>query len=129
MKPNYISIGARLKEARKFNKLTQQKLADMMGVSVSYVKNTERGGKPSIEYLLVVADKCHVSIDWLLTGVENNLDDQTQTLKKETVFYPDLKMMIDILTNIMQGDDPDLRTWAKVQFKKAFAEYCTAEGK
>ncbi len=128
MKPNYISIGARLKEARKFNKLTQQKLADMMGVSVSYVKNTERGGKPSIEYLLVVADKCHVSIDWLLTGVENNLDDQTQTLKKETVFYPDLKMMIDILTNIMQGDDPDLRTWAKVQFKKAFAEY-TAEGK
>lgn len=92
MKPDYKAIGSRLKEARNLKNMTQQKLADSMDISVSYVKNTERGGKPSIEYLLVVADKCHVSLDWLLTGVhvgpDKQLEDRAPTQKSRPYLTP-----------------------------------------
>ncbi|MDR2005907.1 MAG: helix-turn-helix domain-containing protein [Acidaminococcales bacterium] len=72
MTPDYLAIGKRLQEARKKSGLTQQALADLMGVSVSYIKSTERGNKPSIQYLFAVAYSCHVSFDWLLIGVYKN---------------------------------------------------------
>lgn len=126
MKPDYIATGLRIKEARASKKITQQQLADIMGVSVSYIKNVERGGKPSIELLMTVSDKCQVSLDWLLKGVLENTSDQGTMQKIEAVFDPDLKMMFDVLKELMNEDDPDLRGWAKVQFKKAFAENCAA---
>jgi transcriptional regulator with XRE-family HTH domain len=128
MKPDYVAIGARLKEARTLSKITQQELANFMDVSVSYVKNTERGGKPSLEYLLVVSEKCQVSVDWLLTGVqkENNRDieNTASTQKIEAVFDPDLKRMIDILKELMENENKNLRGWTIIQFEEAFKQHC-----
>lgn len=130
MKPDYTAIGTRLKEARNSKGITQQQLADIMGVSVSYVKNTERGGKPSIEYLLVVANECQVSTDWLLIGVQSipaeQGTSQATTQKIEAIFDPDLKDMMDVLKSLMENGDSDLRGWAKIQFKNAFKEHCAA---
>ena len=53
-----------------------------------------------------------------------NLSPQTQ--KVEAVFDPDLKMMIDVLKELMESGDPDLRGWAKIQFKRAFGELSAA---
>jgi len=52
----------------------------------------------------------------------SSIDDKTQ--KVEAVFDPDLKMMIDVLKGMMESGDPDLRGWAKIQFKNAFKEHC-----
>lgn len=122
MKPDYVAVGLRLKESRKQSQLTQQELAKFAGISVSYVKNTERGGKPSIEYLLVVSERCNKSIDWLLTG--DYLNDNSQAQEVEALLDTDLQQMIDVLKNIWQEQDQELRIWAKIQFKKAFAEHC-----
>ena len=73
---DFISIGKRLKEARINANLTQKELAEIMGVSDSYIKNTERGGKPSLSYLQTIVEYCHVSYDWLLTGEESQFCDQ-----------------------------------------------------
>lgn len=116
MKPDYPAIGSRLKEARQLQGMTQQELADILGVSVSYVKNTERGLKPSIAYLFSFSDVYSVSIEWLLKGV-------SPTQKVEVIPDPDLKDMIEILTTLMESDDQDLRGWTKIQFQKAFREY------
>lgn len=126
MEPNYQLIGKRLQDARKSKGLTQQALADIMGVSVSYIKSTERGSKPSIKYLFVVANNCHVSFDWLLTGVQNSLQASHDQQKIEAVFDPDLKRMIDVLKSIMSSDNPHMRSWAIIQFEKAFADHCAA---
>ncbi len=111
MELDYLSIGKRLQEARKSNNLTQQELADIMGLSVSYIKSTERGNKPSIQYLFTVVDTCKVSFDWLLIGdqVSNN-DDETEKI-------------LDTLRMILNDSDPEIRAWAKVQLRKAFADY------
>ena len=136
MKPDYIEIGKRLKEARSFCGLRQQDVADAVHLSVSYVKNTERGIKPSIEYLFMVSYLCRVSIEWLLTGTGTGPGEQPtpanapasqnspQTQKIEAVFDPDLKRMIDILKTIMESDNPHLRSWAIIQFENAFKEHC-----
>ena len=125
MNPDYAATGLRLKEARNKKQLTQKELADLAGVSVSYVKNTERGGKPSIEYLFSVSEICSVSVGWLLTGVQDvQMETEAQTQKVEAVFDPDLKRMIDVLKDLMESDNQNLRGWAIIQFENAFKEHC-----
>lgn len=43
MELNYSIIGMRLKQARIDKKLTQEKLAEMLDVSVAYISRVERG--------------------------------------------------------------------------------------
>ena len=118
MNPDYLNIGKRLKEARSSNKLTQQKLADIMGVSVSYIKSTESGAKPSIKYLFAVVETCNVSFDWLLTGR------QIQCIPPTADDYKfETEEILDKLRALLNDSDPDMRSWAKVQIKKAFPEY------
>jgi transcriptional regulator with XRE-family HTH domain len=120
MEPNYLDIGKRLQEARKNANISQQELADMMEVSVSYIKNTERGSKPSIKYLFVVVESCHVSFDWILNGVQIPMDQP----KEED----EVEKTLDTLRKLLNDSDPDIRAWAKVQIRKGFADYFSVEG-
>jgi len=47
-----MSFGDRMKEARKLNKMSQQELADILGISVNSIANYERGTSfPKEDYL------------------------------------------------------------------------------
>ena len=60
-------FGIRLKTLRKeIRKQTQIEFADFMGISQSTLSAYESGrNKPTLEMAILIADKCHVSIDWL----------------------------------------------------------------
>lgn len=60
-------FGIRLKTLRKdILKQTQIEFADFIGVSQSTLSVYESGrNKPTLEMAILIADKCHVSIDWL----------------------------------------------------------------
>ena len=120
MTPDYVSIGKRLQEARKAKNLTQQQLANYMELSVSYVKSVENGKKPSIAYLFSVAERCQVSFDWILIGVQNDLN--LENKKADAIFDTDLKRMVEIITELMTQPDERIRNWAMVQFDKAFRD-------
>lgn len=77
--------------------------------------------------LVQLSELYGVSIDWILKGEAANEKEHPETQKVEAVFDPDLKMMIDVLKELMESGDPDLRGWAKVQFKNAFKEHCAAQ--
>lgn len=121
---DYKKIGQRLKELR--GSLSQSAFGKPLGYKYSYVKNVEHGTKPSLEYLIKVAEYYNASLDWLLRGVaQNNANCEEISPKQqkvEAVFDPDLKIMIDVLQNLMLDGDPDLRGWTKIQFKRAFGE-------
>ncbi|VBB05037.1 Hypothetical protein LUCI_0243 [Lucifera butyrica] len=128
---DYKKTGKRLRHAR--GNLTQAVFAKSLGVSASYVKKTELGGKPSLEYLANIAVSYQVSLDWLL------LDDGFQpaaafSLAEAAADYrtaiadSELKDMITVLSALMSSPDPDLRAWAKIQFRHAFQAY-TETGK
>lgn len=137
---DYKQTGKRLKLVR--GRLTQEAFATSLGVSASYVKKTELGGKPSLKYLANIAAGYSVSLDWLLLGneqntpagvaviqpklvSENNAEYQTPVKQQttSTAEDPELEEMVKTLRDIMKSDDPDLRSWGKIQFRHAFASY------
>ena len=60
-------IGKRIKAARAFRKLTQQKVADVLGMTINaYQKYEQSERSPSLETLVKIADLFQVPTDWLL---------------------------------------------------------------
>ena len=63
------SYGARIKELRIKNGLTQEKLADDMNITDVHLRRLESGTRPgSIELLIEFAEYFHVSLDYLILG-------------------------------------------------------------
>ena len=64
---NKLTMGDRIREARKQQKLTQEQLAERLDVSVEFVGQIERGIKlPSITVLVRLIEALNVSADYLL---------------------------------------------------------------
>ena len=126
LKPDYISIGKRLKEVREKHKVSQTAFGAPIDYGYGYVKNCEHGKKQSIEYIFAVADFYKVSLEWLLIGVDP-ISSKIDSNKVEAVFDPDLKMIIDVMTGLLHNSDPNLRGWAIITFNEAFAKYIQIE--
>lgn len=63
------AIGSRIKAERKKLGLTQEGLAELVNVSTHYIYEIERGMKsPSMETMVVIADKMELSIDYIIYG-------------------------------------------------------------
>ena len=64
-----MSFGENLQVIRKKNHLSQEDLAEMLGVSRQAVSKWELGeGYPEVDKLVILSKKLNVSIDSLLTG-------------------------------------------------------------
>ena len=65
-----VNFGDKVKELRHEKRLTQQQLAELLGVAVSAISSYESGSRyPSYEVLISPARIFHVSTDYLL-GLE-----------------------------------------------------------
>lgn len=62
-----MSFAENLKETRKRNQMSQEELAEMLGVSRQAVSRWELGdGYPEVEKLIILGEKLNVSLDYLL---------------------------------------------------------------
>ena len=62
-----LTMGDRIKEARKEQRLTQDQLAERLDVSVEFIGQIERGLKlPSMQVFVKLIEALHVSADYLL---------------------------------------------------------------
>ena len=68
MKPiNYKALGAKIKEYRKKENITQEQLAEMADISLSHMSNVETASvSVSLPALMLIADALGVTIDELL---------------------------------------------------------------
>jgi transcriptional regulator with XRE-family HTH domain len=58
------TLGAAIKAARSENKVTQERLAEMVGIAPSHVKQIESGSRsPSVEVLYKLAYTLNFSVD------------------------------------------------------------------
>jgi transcriptional regulator with XRE-family HTH domain len=76
-----FTLGDRLKEARRFRKLSQERLGKMMGISQSAVGQCERGITKELtpSNLLRAADALDVNPIWLVNGKGSMLDRNPNT--------------------------------------------------
>ena len=81
---NRKSLGNRIRTERKRLNLTQEQLAEYIGVSSTYVGLIERGERSvTLDNLILIANTLHVSIDYLLMdSVEVSSDSNFSLMKK-----------------------------------------------
>ena len=73
---NQYGFGRRLKECRELIGMTQEELAEMVGVEKQHISRIERGVRAcSIDLLVIFAATLHISTDYLLLGV--SIDKET----------------------------------------------------
>ena len=66
---DYVDMGKRVRKQRQLIGLTQQELAERIGVSTSFVGHVERGTrKASLETLVALSTALGVGVDYLLAG-------------------------------------------------------------
>ena len=69
---DYLEMGRRIKQARSSKRLTQRQLANMIGVSVTFISQIERGkSKTSVHNLYYIVNVLQVSFDYLISGKSN----------------------------------------------------------
>jgi transcriptional regulator with XRE-family HTH domain len=70
---NLKAVGQRIQQARRNKNLTQEQLAEIVGLSPTHISVIERGGKPTkITNLVEIANALGVSADELLVDVLDN---------------------------------------------------------
>lgn len=65
-------MGNRIRMERRKQDLTQEKLAEMVGISESFMGHIERGGRTlSIETLVKISNVLNLNIEYLICGEHN----------------------------------------------------------
>lgn len=80
MRINYALIGKRVRETRKQQKISQERLAELTDVSVGYISHIETARKKaSLSMLIRIANALGITVDELLNGnqIYNPNDYQT----------------------------------------------------
>lgn len=69
-------FGKRLRQIRRYRDLTQEQLAEALGLSVEFISNIERGkSAPSFETIEKLAEVLQVTVEELFQGNEGKIPD------------------------------------------------------
>lgn len=86
-----MNIGLKIKELRTKKRITQEELANVVGVSTQAVSKWENGGLPDIELLPSIANYFNVSTDFLFGLPSHEFDNCEQLLAKYIASIPNKK--------------------------------------
>ena len=87
MKFNLKLMGFRVSTQRRQLKITQEELAEKVGVSVKHISAIETGrSKPNIQLLYDIASTLNVTIDYFTLGIvkKNNFEEIEEYLRECT---------------------------------------------
>ncbi len=100
------ALGARIRQERLQMNYTQERLAELIGVSCTYIGLIERGERSvTLEKLIQISNALHVSVDYLLNDSVQNTDDTEFSILKNLWLQADKqerKLILDITKTILQ---------------------------
>lgn len=108
---DYSLLGKRIREERLRLNLTQEKLAEDIGISTSYLGQIERGERSvTLDKLIPLANRLGVTVDFLLAdymvsvGDDMSLNSLNQLLQGKTVAEKELAVnMVKLLFSYTDG--------------------------
>lgn len=77
-----MTLGARLRQARKHAKLTQESLATRSGVSQQLISSLERDKQDSTVFVVELATACGVRPQWLASGEEPMVEEEGKPVRE-----------------------------------------------
>ncbi len=79
-----MSLGQRIRKRRQALEITQQRLAEDLGVTPQHISAIEQGKRvPSLPSLAKLAEELGVSIDYLASGKEGIITDTIPAIKAD----------------------------------------------
>lgn len=108
MAVDYITIGRRLKRARKDLRMTQSELAEKLNISIAYVSRVERGGsKISLPRLIDFCSALEVSEGDILNGISSSNANYLSSEFNELLIRcsPKKQQLIYKLSKLIAEDD------------------------
>lgn len=106
---NDPAVGSRLLHIRHKLGLTQERLAEKWNVSQTAIKNFEAGRVPHPTFLLLYSDLGDVTVEWILTGKE----DERLISRKISALEPRQRALILQSVDLVKKNNPALEN----QFK------------
>jgi len=105
-----VSLGQRIKQKRQALKITQQELAQSLGMTPQHISAIEQDKwAPSITLLPKLAEELGVSIDYLLTGKESVVTDTIPAIKADkSLKLKTKRLLIGLVEELREsavGDD------------------------
>lgn len=118
---DFSGFSRRLREVIEENNLTQVEVAKQLGISKHNFTNYLHGRVPETTILFALSRYFNRSMEWFLVGdcTEDSISVRSASEESSNC---ELQKMINVLTQLMKSSDPDLKGWAKVQFKLAFGD-------
>jgi len=109
---NLKAIGNRIKEQRMMKKISQEKLAELVDVTPSYISNIESGNRiGSLSTMMEIAKVLDSSLDYLLLNdLTNNYNDENTD-----------KLLVEFKNIFTQLEDKEII--------KEYIEYCKSIAK
>lgn len=93
-----------LRNARESMNLTQSQVARQLGISVStYTKYETASNEPDLKMLVKLADFYQLSLDLLLRGGENRIDEKGANLLEVTAEEREIIMRYRMLDDVSKG--------------------------
>ena len=66
---DFQAMGKRIRRKRRYEDITQEKLAEMVGVSTSFIGHIERGSRtPAIETMWKICKALDITMDFAVSG-------------------------------------------------------------
>ena len=98
---NYVEMGQRIKIKRKQSKITQEKLAEIIDVSPSFISEIERGTSIcSLQTITKIAQALNTSLDYLIFGITLANSNTTFFEILKTIPEKNHKLYISLCENI-----------------------------
>lgn len=92
---NYAGFGRRIRKCRKDHRMTQEELAERVGISISHLGHIERGTrKASIETLVRIARSLNISVDELLKD-SLGVTDKTYTIPEPENYIESIRNLLN----------------------------------
>ena len=99
---DYKSLGHRIRKCRIEKHLTQEKLAEMAGISLSFLGHIERGTrKARLETIVSLSNSLEISIDYLL---QESLDSSVQPYSGDRMINKRQRLVLNELSRLIQDN-------------------------
>lgn len=103
-----MDIGFKIKELRQYKKVTQEELANAVGISTQAVSKWENGGTPDINLLPQIADYFEITIDELFNrnisnfrSFEQKFSDYIANVDNKNIFMKVFEMCWNMQKSMM----------------------------
>ena len=103
-----MTLGERMRMRRQKLKMTQQQIADAIGLSPQHISAIEQDQRaPSLPFLAKLAEELGVTVDYLITGKESVVTDTIPAIKADKTLNLEAKRaLIALVRELRQQASP-----------------------